>query len=126
MHRYLRAALVVPATLALALGAAACDEAEDKLNEAGRDAGEFVIRNAAAVAGKAKFDDEGYNIDGKLSCTAEIRADEQRASVSCTGTTEDGRPVTLEGEADEDKVREGTYVGKVDGEEVFSGDLEGN
>jgi hypothetical protein len=124
MHRYLRAALVAPAALALVLAAAGCDDAEDQLRDAGEEVGEFAIRNAAAIAGTAKFENEGHPLDGRLRCTARVRGDD-RATVRCNGRTEDGEPVTLEGEAERGEVRDGTYTGRVAGREVFSGSLGG-
>ncbi|MGZ8765866.1 MAG: hypothetical protein ACXW2C_09270, partial [Acidimicrobiia bacterium] len=57
----------------------------------------------------------------RLDCTATATTD-NKATLACTGTTKDGKPVTLDGKANDDSAKKGSFVGKVDGQEVFSQD----
>lgn len=121
MVRGARGAAVIAVALGSAMGLTACNEAEKQLDKAKTQVGEFAIRNAAAIAGTEAFKDNGYELVEQLDCTADVNADND-ATVSCTGTTKDGKAATLDGTADGDNLDKGTFVGKVDGQEVFSKD----
>jgi hypothetical protein len=122
MRRNLRMSLILSVALALGIGFAGCSsDAEKELNHAKEKIGEFAIRNAAAIAGSAAFKENGYPLEKRLVCTANVTSD-NTATLACTGTTKDGKPVTLDGTADDDSAGKGSFVGKVDGHEVFSQD----
>ena len=74
--------------------------------------------------GKTEFENVGVNVP-ELNCTATAAADATTNadgvasdySVACTGTSDDGREVTMDGSTED-----GEFVGKVEGEEVFRKD----
>ncbi len=99
-------------------GLGACGSAERRI-------GEFALRNAASVAGSAEFANKGYPLEHRLRCTATVSTTDEKATVACTGTTKDGRPVTLDGQADNQKDLRGSFVGKVGGNAIFSRDCLG-
>jgi hypothetical protein len=125
--RIVRAAAVVAAML-LVGGMVACseDQASDLLDEGT----EAIVRNAVAGAGEAAFEDEGVEVEGNLDCEATSTGGAERIEVSCTGTSVDGEELAIEGEAEtgasegNDDVS-GSFVGTVDGEEVFQEDCLG-
>jgi hypothetical protein len=121
LHRTPAVLLATSAVLVMAAALAGCDDTEKQLDKAKQEVGEFAVRNAAAVAGSAAFYENGHPLDKRLTCRADITSD-NKATLTCTGTTKDGKPVTLDGTADGDSVEKGSYVGKVDGQEVFSKD----
>jgi hypothetical protein len=121
MARTARGGAAVAAVLGMAIGVSACDDAEKQLDKAKTDVGEFAIRNAAAIAGTEAFKQNDHELTEQLDCTADVTADND-ATVSCTGTTKDGKAATLVGTADGDNLDKGNFVGKVDGQEVFSKD----
>ncbi len=121
MVRGARGAAVIAVALGAAMGLTACNEAEKQLDKAKTQAGEFAIRNAAAIAGTEAFKQNNYELSGQLDCTADVSAD-NTVTVACTGTTKDGKAATLDGTADDNKLNNGRFVGKVDGQEVFSKD----
>lgn len=103
------------------------DEAGEALDDAEKDAVELLARNIATEQGEEQFNDAGNALDGKLSCEATVGDDVGKVTVSCTGTTQDGGEAALEGETDEIPGAsvtelEGSFVGTVDGEEVFTAD----
>jgi len=121
MRRSLQGIMVVVVALGSVLALSGCDEAEKQLDKAKTQIGEVVIRNAAAIAGTAAFEQNGYELEQRLACTATVTSD-NTATLDCAGTTKDGKPVTLEGIANDDTAEKGSFVGKVDGQEVFSQD----
>ena len=88
-----------------------------------------VTEAAVAQGGQDEFTTAGITLDGDLDCAATPSANATTDadgvasdySVSCTGTTTDGKEVTLEGDTSNPP-----FVGKVDGEEVFSRDCLGD
>jgi hypothetical protein len=108
--------------LGLGLGLTGCDDVEKQVDKAKKSAGEFAIRNAAAIAGTETFKEKGHELKERLDCKATVDPSDNTAAVSCTGTTLDGKPVTLDGTADDDTAEKGSFVGKVDGTELFSQD----
>lgn len=121
MGRKLQISPALPVAMVLAIGLAGCSDAGKQLDTAKQEVGEFAIRNAAAIAGSAAFKENGYPLEKRLVCTANVTSD-NTATLACTGTTKDGKPVTLDGTADGDTLDKGSFVGKVDGQEVFSRD----
>ncbi|HVF07450.1 MAG TPA: hypothetical protein VNC60_02640 [Actinomycetota bacterium] len=115
----------------LAAGAlAACSEAQQQ--EIVDDTIEVAVRNAAAAAGTAAFEQQGLEVSDVLECTSNSTGGADRVSVSCSGTSDDGRELALDGEVaareqdiSVDAIR-GSFVGTVDGEEVFSEDCLGD
>lgn len=71
---------------------------------------------AVEAAAPARFSAEGYDIEGELDCTA-TSPTLGTFTVSCTGTTTDGKPVEVAGERPEGGG--GAIAGTVDGTEVF-------
>jgi hypothetical protein len=113
----------------LAGGLAACSEAQQQ--EIVDDTVEVAARNAAAAAGTAAFEQEGLEVSDVLECTSNSTGGAERVSVTCSGTSDDGRVLELDGEVaareqdiSVDALR-GWFVGTVDGEEVFSEDCLG-
>ena len=113
----------------LAGGLAACSEAQQQ--EIVDDTVEVAARNAAAAAGTAAFEQEGIEVSDVLECTSNSTGGAERVSVTCSGTSDDGRELELDGEVaareqdiSVDALR-GSFVGTVDGEEVFSEDCLG-
>jgi hypothetical protein len=115
----------------LAAGAlAACSEAQQQ--EIVDDAVEVAVRNAAAAAGTAAFEQQGLEVSDVLACTSNSTGGVETVSVSCSGRSDDGRELAIEGEVDAreqdisvDAIR-GSFVGTVDGDEVFSEDCLGD
>ncbi len=121
MVRSMRLIVVMAVALALGVGVAGCDSAEKQLDKAKKEVGAFAVRNAAAIAGTEAFKNNGYELSKQLQCKADVSND-LSTTVTCTGTTKDGKAATLDGSADGDNLDKGTFVGKVDGTQVFSQD----
>lgn len=122
--RTLIAAVLVAGTLA------ACTEKQQR--EIVDDTAEVAARNAAAAAGTAAFEGEGLEVSDVLECTANSTGGAEKINVTCTGTSDDGRELALEGtvtgreqDINVDAIR-GSFVGTVDGEEVFAEDCLGD
>ena len=118
------AAVLVAGTLA------ACTEKQQQ--EIVDDTAEIAARNAAAAAGTAAFEREGLEVSDVLECTANSSGGAEELRVSCTGTSDDGKRLALEGtvsareeDISVDAIR-GSFVGTVDGEEVFAEDCLGD
>jgi len=88
---------------------------------------EEAVQTAIATAGEAEFAKAGVSVEGGLDCAATAKpastsgtTDASAFTVECTGTTNDGKGVTLNGDGTQDGDTErGTFVGKVDNEQVF-------
>jgi len=112
-----------------ALTAAACtEEQRGDLVDEGTEA---VVRNVAAAAAAGAFEREGVEVDGALDCTASSSGGAERLQVRCTGTSRDGEELVLEGEAttgdaEPGNLVRGSFVGTVDGEQVFEQDCLGD
>jgi hypothetical protein len=122
MRRTLTMSLAAVVAAGLGLGLTGCDDVEKQVDKAKKDVGEFAIRNAAAIAGTETFKEKGHELKERLDCKATVTPSDNKATLSCTGTTLDGKPVTLDGTADDDTAKKGSFVGKVDGVELFSKD----
>ena len=121
MRRSVMMSLTAVVALGLSLGLTSCSEVEKQADKAKNRAAEFAIRNAAAIAGTETFKEKGAELKERLDCTANVTND-NKATLSCTGTTLDAKPVTLDGTADDNTAKKGSFVGKVDGQELFSKD----
>lgn len=114
-----RIATVLAAGLLLALSAAACGE-----DVSGQGFALDITEVAVTEVGKTEFENVGVTVP-ELNCTATAAADATTDadgvatdySVACTGTTDDGKEVTMDGSTEE-----GVFVGEVEGEEVFRKD----
>ena len=103
------------------------DDVEDAASDVATDAAEVAVRNVAAAAGAAQFDDAGAPLEGDLACETDASGGADAIAVTCTGTTADGKAAELVGTLDETpgaSVTEitGDFVGTVDGAEVFQTD----
>ena len=92
---------------------------------------EAVVRNVASAAAAGAFEREGVEVDGALDCTASSSGGAERLQVRCTGTSRDGEELVLEGEAttgdaEPGNLVRGSFVGTVDGEQVFEQDCLGD
>ncbi len=118
MRHVIRAPLTVLALTVLLVAGGCADQQSQQFTEA-------AARNTAATAGVIAFEDQNIQLSGGLDCSAS--ATEERIAVTCDGTAKDGRPVTLEGETDgaQGAGFRGSWVGRVDGEEVFAQDCLG-
>jgi hypothetical protein len=86
-----------------------------------------IVKTAASTQGQAAFSDAGVDVSGPLSCTAEPSGD--AFTLNCSGTSLDGRPVTLTGTATSvpgGSSVAGTFVGTAAGQQVFSSDCLGD
>ena len=121
--------LACAGVVVVALTAIACtDEQRGDLVDQGTEA---VVRNVAAAAGAGAFEREGVEVDGALDCSASSTGGAERLQVRCTGSSTDGEELVLEGEAttgdaEPGNLVRGSFVGTVDGEQVFEQDCLGD
>lgn len=92
---------------------------------------EAVVRNVAAAAAAGAFEREGVEVEGTLDCTASSTGGAERIQVRCTGSSTDGEELVLDGEAttgdaEPGNLLRGSFVGTVDGEQVFEQDCLGD
>ncbi len=138
----LRRAALVAAALAFAIWAAGCsektkDSASSDAQSAASDvkqaaanvldnATETAVRNVATQQGEEQFTNAKHFLDGSgLTCEAKLADGVSHVTVSCTGTTKDGKAAALDGETSEIPGAsvthlEGDFSGTVDGNEVFT------
>lgn len=88
-------------------------------------AAEALVRNIATQQGEEQFTNAGYALDGPLTCTATVTDSADSIEIACTGTTQDGGAASLAGATDELPGASvvslsGSFVGTVDGQEVFT------
>jgi hypothetical protein len=121
--------VVVLATALVAAGAVACTE--DQRRDLVDQGAEAAVRNVVSAAGAGAFEREGFEVSESLDCEATSTGGAERIEVRCTGSSQDGEELVLEGEAETgsaeigDAIR-GSFVGTADGEEVFSQDCLGD
>lgn len=121
--------LVVPLVAAAALALTGCGEIGQAAKEGfelGKREGMLEVVGATAIEQKT-----GIAVDGDLSCSAQ-NADPSTTSITCQGTAEDGRKITLTGVitstaplSASDWVR-GDFVVEAGGEELFRAECLGN
>ena len=125
----LRKVLAGAGVVVVALTAVACtEEQRGDLVDQGTEA---VVRNVAAAAAAGAFEREGVEVEGALDCTASSTGGVERLEVRCTGSSKDGEELVLEGEAttgdaEPGNLVRGSFVGTVDGEQVFEQDCLGD
>ena len=86
-----------------------------------------IVKTAASNRGQAALAEAGVEVSGPLSCTAEPSGDDY--TVSCSGTSLDGRAVTVTGTATSvpgGSSVAGNFVGTAGGQQVFSADCLGD
>jgi hypothetical protein len=86
-----------------------------------------IVKTAAAAQGQVALADKGVEVSGPLSCTAEPSGEE--FTVSCSGTSLDGRPVSVTGTATSvpgGSSVAGTFTGSAGGQQVFTTDCLGS
>jgi predicted small lipoprotein YifL len=103
----------------------AVSDVGDAAGEVTDDAAGVAARNIATQQGEEQFKNAGYELDGPLTCTAEVQQDASSIKIDCTGTAKVGGTAVLTGATDELPgasvvMLEGLFVGTVDGAEVFS------
>jgi hypothetical protein len=125
----LRGVLACAGLVVVVLTSAACtEEQRGDLVDQGTEA---VVRNVAAAAATSAFEREGVEVEGALDCTASSTGGAERLQVRCTGSSTDGEELVLEGEAttgdaEPGNLVRGSFVGTVDGEQVFEQDCLGD
>ena len=102
----------------------AANDVGDAAGEAGNDAAEAIARNLAAQQGEDEFEANDVDVADELSCEAVMTEEADAVEITCTGTSEDGRELALQGVTSEipgESVTEleGNFAGTADGEEVF-------
>jgi hypothetical protein len=89
---------------------------------------EVAARNVASEGGALEFAKSDIDVDGDLDCTANAESGAQTLAVTCTGTSTEGQSLTMDGQltiADGEIVDSSGFVGKADGDEVFTVDCVG-
>lgn len=103
--------------------AQAADQAKGALGDASQSIRETALRNAVAVAGARAFGDAGHPVKGPLDCKASS-PERNVFTVTCTGTTEDGKPVSVSGQ--QQAGAKSNFVGTLAGQQIFSKECLGN
>lgn len=88
---------------------------------------EVIVKTAASTRGQAALADAGVEVSGPLSCTTTPSGDE--FTVNCSGTSIDGRQVTVTGTATSvpgGTSVAGSFVGTAGGQQVFSSECLGD
>ena len=125
----LRGVFACVGVVVVALTTIACtEEQRGDLVDQGTEA---VVRNVAAAAAAGAFEREGVEVEGVFDCTASSTGGAERLQVRCTGSSTDGQALVLEGEAttgdaEPGNLVRGSFVGTVDGEQVFEQDCLGD
>jgi hypothetical protein len=115
MFRQALAVLTIVGALGLV---AACGLEEQVVN---------ISESGLASEGAAEFENVGVELQDGLDCNltekpgATNENGDPEYMLTCTGTTVDGEDVTLEGDTEQ-----ASFVGSVDGEEVWSKDCIGS
>ena len=97
----------------------------DAAGNATNAAAEAAVRNIATQQGEEQFKNAGQELDGPLACTSKVQDGAAKVDVNCTGTTKAGGAAILSGTTSElpgASVVElkGSFVGTVDGTQVFT------
>ena len=88
-------------------------------------AAEVAARNLATQQGEEQFKNAGHELSGPLACVATVNDGVSKIDINCTGTTKAGGAAMLTGATSEIPGAsvvslDGSFVGTVDGAEVFS------
>ena len=126
MHSRLVRSIVVAASLTAA-GCSANTRASVKsdVQNATNAAAESVARNVATQQGEEQFKNAQHELAGPLICKATVQKNAAKIDVTCSGTTKVGKAATLRGTTNELPGSSvvslnGSFVGSVDGVEVFN------
>jgi hypothetical protein len=92
------------------------EQLKNDLNSATQDARENAIAGLVATAAPGEFARRGVNLEGQPLCTAQSPS-MGTFHVECDGTTSDNKPAKVVG--DDPGAGDPTFVGTVDGQEVF-------
>jgi hypothetical protein len=95
----------------------AADQAKSRLGDASHSVRESALRNAVALGAAAKFKSAGVDVHVPLDCTASSPSTDQ-FTVNCTGTTTDGKAVTVTG--NDTPQSKPTFAGSVAGQQVWT------
>jgi hypothetical protein len=85
---------------------------------------ETLARNTIATAGAKQFGDSGHSLDGLLTCRTQSKTT-TKVTVGCSGKTDNKEPVALIGSTSDARQVQGTFVGTVNGKQVFKTDCLG-
>ena len=91
--------------------------AEDKVTEMT----DVIVNTSASTRGQAQFVSSGVQISSPLSCDTQPSGED--FTVSCTGTSSDGKRLTMTGTATSvpgGSSLAGSFVGAANGQQVFS------
>ena len=97
--------------------------AEDKVTEVT----DVIVNTAASTRGQAQFVSSGVQISSPLSCDTQPSGED--FTVSCTGTSSDGKKLSMTGTATSvpgGSSLAGSFVGVADGQQLFSTDCLGS
>ena len=99
----------------------------DAVGETADDAAEMLARNIATQQGEEQFTNAGHPLESDLECTATVTDGADEIVIDCTGIAADGKVASLTGTTDEIPGASvvslsGSFVGTVDGQEVFATD----
>jgi type II secretory pathway pseudopilin PulG len=88
-------------------------------------AAETAARNVATQQGEEQFKNAQHELSGPLVCTATVQTSAAKIDIACSGATKDGKAATLTGTTNELPGASvvslnGTFVGSVDGAQVFT------
>ena len=88
-------------------------------------AAEVLARNVATRQGEEQFKGAGQELSGPLSCEAKVHDGVAKVDITCAGTTKAGGAASLTGITDEIPgasavALTGSFVGTVDGKQVFT------
>lgn len=127
MHSRLVRSIVVAASLAIAAGCSenTRDSVKTDVQSATNAAAESVARNVATQQGEEQFKNAQHELAGPLVCKATVQTNAAKIDVTCSGTTKAGKAASLKGTTNELPGSSvvslnGSFVGSVDGAEVFN------
>jgi ABC-type enterochelin transport system substrate-binding protein len=88
-------------------------------------AAETVARTIATQQGEEQFKNAQHELTAPLKCTAKVQSNAAKIDIACSGATKDAKAATLRGTTSELPGASvvslnGTFVGSVDGTEVFT------
>jgi hypothetical protein len=122
--------IVQAVAIAAFLAAAGCSantrsSVKSDVENATNAAAETVARNVATQQGEEQFKNAQHELTGPLKCTAKVQTNAAKIDIACSGVTKDGKVASLSGTTSELPGASvvslnGTFVGSVDGAEVFT------
>lgn len=123
--RNVRTAFVLAAVVLVGCSSDTRSAITSDVQNATNSAAESVARNIATQQGEEQFKNAQQELAGPLTCEATVKADAANIEISCTGSTKAGGAATLVGTTSELPGAsvvslDGSFVGSVDGQEVFN------